>query len=449
MPLTLPAQLRHILEASPCAPRYLVAYSGGRDSHVLLHAMAGLREALPGDLRAIHVNHGLHPQADQWARHCRSVCDALSVPLHIVSVDARAVVGESPEAAARHARYQAFTRHMEQGDCLLTAHHCDDQAETLLLQLLRGAGPHGLASMPVRASFAGGTHLRPLLGCGRAQLAAYAAAHHLQWIEDPSNQDTGLRRNFIRHEVLPLLATHWPAAARTLARSAAHCAEASRLLDDVAATDLQRVAGGGPRQLNIPMLNTLDEARRYNVIRHWIGSQGFPLPRQTHLEHILRDVLQAAADRMPRVCWAGTEVRRYRDTLCLMAPLSSFDNRVVLPWDLRGTLTLPAGLGMLEAVTAEGGDVLTPDIRKRRDVTVRFRQGGEICHPAGHGHALPLKKLFQEQGIPPWERERIPLIYVGETLTMVVGICVCESHAAAWGVTGIGVCQREPVGQAL
>ena len=438
MPQPFLSRLRHILERLPSAPRYLVAYSGGGDSHVLLHAMATLRERLPGVLHAVHVNHGLSSRAAQWAGHCRTVCEALSVPLQIVAVDASADAGESPEAAARHARYQVFSRLMGEGDCLMTAHHRDDQAETLLLQLLRGAGPHGLAGMPACAPFSQGLHARPLLNFDRAQLADYAASHGLSWIEDPSNLDTGLRRNFIRHEILPVLASQWPAVAETLSRSAAHCAEAAHLLDGLAVDDLGQVKGVYPRQLDIKGLSALDEARQRNVIRYWIKSLGFPLPRMAHLERIMKDVLQAAPDRMPRVCWEGAEIRRYRNTLHIMRPLSSFDPKTVLSWDLVTPLRLPGELGMLEATEVEGQG-LDADAMRQGSITVRFRAGGESCRPAGRGHHISLKKLLQEQGLPPWERNRIPLLYVGEELAAVVGVCNCEPFAAGDGAPGLAV----------
>ncbi len=438
MPQPFLTCLQDNLERLPAAPRYFVAYSGGRDSHVLLHAMASLRGSLPGGLHAIHVNHGLSLQAAHWAGHCRSVCDALSVPLRVVTVDAGPERGESPEAAARHARYKAFSRLMATGDCLLTAHHQDDQAETLLLQLLRGSGPHGLAGMPFQTPFSRGLHARPLLDFTREQLGDYAAAQGLRWVEDPSNRDTGLRRNFIRHEIFPLLASQWPAAAETLSRSAAHCADAARLLDSLADDDLRQVRGAQSQQLDIEALSKLDEIRQRNVIRYWIRSQGFPLPQQSHLERLRHDVLQAAPDRMPLVCWADAEIRRYRDTLYLMRPLKDFDPKAVLPWDLRAPLQLPGGLGMLESAVEEGGG-LALEAMRQDGVSVRFRQGGETCRPPGRGHAVALKKLFQEQGIPPWQRNRIPLLYVGEQLAAVVGVCNCEPFVVADGVSGVVV----------
>ncbi len=438
MPQSFVSQLRKILAQLPPARCYRVAYSGGRDSHVLLHAMASLREDIDSDLSAIHVNHGLNPEAGRWASHCQAVCDQLSVPLDVLQVDARPRGGESPEAAARHARYQAFSNLIARDDCLLTAHHLDDQAETLLLQLLRGSGPHGLAGMPAYSQFSLGIHARPLLSFRHSGLGAYAEEHGLEWIEDPSNHDTGFRRNFIRREIFPALVSQWPAAAETLSRSAAHCAESAMLLDNLAASDLQRVRGVQPHQLDVNQLIALDGARQRNVIRYWIRSMGFPLPRQAHLERIQQDVLNAMQDRMPLVRWEDVEIRRYRNTIYIMSPLMQFDHQTVLPWSLHTSLQLPVDLGVLETGNAENVGIKA-SVCAQGSISVRFRQGGEICRPAGHAHATTLKKLFQEQGIPPWQRDRIPLIYAGDQLVAVAGVCVCEPFTADVGVPGVVV----------
>ncbi|MGB5260270.1 MAG: tRNA lysidine(34) synthetase TilS, partial [Gammaproteobacteria bacterium] len=227
----------------PLPAAWQVAFSGGLDSSVLLHAMATLRERFAITLGAVHVHHGLQADADAWANHCRRVCAGYDIPLSVLHADARPVQGESPEAAARHARYTALADWLAPDHCLLTAQHQDDQAETLLLQLLRGAGVHGLASMPVCTAFGEGTHFRPLLLLRRAALHDYALAAGLEWIEDPSNAETGIDRNFLRHAVMPLLQSRWPALSGNLSRSAAHAAEAAGLLDVLAADDRQAVAG--------------------------------------------------------------------------------------------------------------------------------------------------------------------------------------------------------------
>ncbi len=428
------ARFAEVLQGLPDAPRYWLAYSGGRDSHVLLHATAALRRQLPGELRAIHVDHGLSPDAPRWAAHCRMVCKGLDVPLRIRRVDARPRRGESPEAAARRARYEAIADLMAPGDCLLTAHHQDDQAETLLLQLLRGSGPHGLAAMPEKAPLAGGWHLRPLLDFNRAALAAYAEQQGLQWVEDESNFDTGIRRNYLRHQVFPLLATLWPAASATLARSAAHCAEAATLLDALAAEDLARAATAEPHRLSIPALRALDGPRRRNLLRYWLRGLKLPLPRTAHLQRIEKDLLEAAPDRMPVLRWEGVELRRYRDGLHALRPRAPCDQTQVLHWEPPQTLALPGNNGLLTARAVTGCGLAQASCRARR-VSVRIRQGGERCLMAD-GHHQSLKKLLQARGIPPWERECLPLIYIGNELAAVAGLWESPAWQAGPGEPG-------------
>jgi len=425
-----PETLAEILGRWPPVKRYWLAYSGGCDSHVLLHAAAQLqRRGAIAPLHAVHIDHGLHPASADWARHCTAVCASLELPLLCLRVNARPAPGESPEAAARQARYRAIAEVTEPGDCLLTAHHQDDQAETLLLQLLRGGGPHGLAAMPELAPFARGQHARPLLAFPRAELQGYAEAQGLRWIDDPSNADTGYDRNYLRREVLPALRGRWPAVARVLTRSAAHQAEAAQLLDVLAAQDLVSCRSEQPACLDIPSLLKLDEARQRNALRFWLKNLGYKLPDTVRLAHVQRDVLQAAQDRMPVVSWEGVELRRYREHLYALAPPAPGEVNAILTWDLHGPLRLPDGAS-LTALPAQGKGVKAA--LSDAAVTVRFRQGGEHCQISPRGSTRPLKKLLQERGVPPWLRERIPLLYVGERLAAVADYWVCAPfHAAA------------------
>lgn len=418
----------------PATRRYWIAYSGGLDSHVLLHAMAELRAAHGMTLRAAHVDHALHPDSARWAEHCQAVCAGLGIPCQTVRVHAKAGRGASPEAAARRARYQALADLMEPGDCLLTAHHLDDQAETLLLQLLRGSGPHGLAAMPPCAGFAQGLHLRPLLEFSRAALRRYAEEHKLRWIEDPSNISRDFARNALRHDLMPEIKAHWPAAAATLARSARLQAEAADLMDVLAGLDLSQAQGAHENTLSVSRLNGLSEARRCNLLRYWIKRLDLPLPDSRHMQRILCDVLNARLDATPCVHWRGAEVRRYRDDLHAMPPLTPHDPSLVIPWDMKQPLTLPADLGVLNCAPASGAG-----IKKMAGATVRFRQGGERCKPAGRRETHELRKLLQEAGIPPWRRERIPLIYVDGQLAAVGDLWVCEPFQAAPGEPGLRI----------
>jgi tRNA(Ile)-lysidine synthase len=436
-----------LLAVYPDIRRLIVGYSGGLDSHVLLHLLATRHESWPErTLEAVYVDHGLQTASAAWGTHCARVCHDLGIPFRVLNIDARPAPGESPEAAARRARYATLAVELGPDDALLTGHHRDDQAETLLLQLLRGAGPHGLAAMPAAARLGQGWLLRPLLQTDRAALLAYAHEHCLRWIEDASNQDTGFDRNYLRHRVLPLLRERWPAANRSLARSARLCAETAGWLDVEADADLARLASHRAEGLHIPALRELSEPRQRNLLRYWLRQLGLPIPDSRQLSHILHDIPSAGRDRQPCVRWPGGEVRRYRDMLYAMPPLPPHDARQTFIW--RSTtegwppLDLP-GVGRLRLRETRGAglraEALADDLLR-----VGFRQGGEHFHPAGRSHGQELKKLLQEVGIPPWERDRLPLLYRDQALLAVVGLGVAADHAAAPGETGWQLVWQSP-----
>lgn len=448
-----------LLAVYPDIRRLIVGYSGGLDSHVLLHLLATRHESWPErTLEAVYVDHGLQTASAAWGTHCARVCHGLGIPFRVLNIDARPAPGESPEAAARRARYATLAVELGPDDALLTGHHRDDQAETLLLQLLRGAGPHGLAAMPAAARLGQGWLLRPLLQTDRAALLAYAHEHCLRWIEDASNQDTGFDRNYLRHRVLPLLRERWPAANRSLARSARLCAETAGWLDAEAETDLTCTATERPDCLSIPVLRELSERRQRNVLRYWLRQLDLPPPDARQLHHILHDGLCAAADRNPRVCWPGGEVRRYRDRLYAMRPLAPHDARQAFVWraDAGGwpPLDLP-GAGRLR-IREMIGTGLRSEALTGGSLIVRFRRGGERFRPLGRRHGQELKKLLQEAGIPPWERDRLPLVYLpfsptlpherrgSSRLLAVVGLGVAADHAAAPGETGWQLVWQSP-----
>ena len=426
---TIPQRLEAKLAALMPPGRLWAAFSGGLDSHVLLHAL--VRVAAGRAVRAIHVDHGLQSESPAWAEHCRAVCRHLGVELVTRRVEAQAEVGESPEAAARRSRYAAFSALLETGDLLLTAHHQDDQAETLLLQLLRGAGPRGLAAMPEVAPLGSGRLVRPLLEATRAELSAYARSERLDWIEDPSNREMRYDRNFLRHEIVPRLRERWPAVNTVLARSARHLAEAAELLETLAREDMERACGTWPRTLSVSVLLGLAPARQRNLLRYWLRCRGFGAPDTRRLQRILDDVLVAREDAVPQLAWGGCEVRRYRDDLHAMAILGPVPVAPI-PWDPRRPLDLPDGLGQLEALPATGRGIRA-DVLLRGPVTIRFRQGGERCRPAPGATNRTLKKLMQEAGVPPWLRARMPLVYAGETLVAVANRWVCAPCGAVQG----------------
>lgn len=426
-----PDCLRSGLARIPESQRLWIAYSGGLDSQVLLHALAALSEG-KHRLQAIHVNHGWHPHAQQWAQRCMQECDGLGISCQIVEVNAQAQKGQSLEALARTVRYEAFAKIMGVGDYLFTAHQQDDQAETLLLQLFRGAGVKGLAAMPEITAFAEGFHVRPLLKFTRKELQAYAEQQGLQWIEDVSNTDRRFDRNYIRHELLPVIQKRWPAAATTLTRSARHCAEAAELIEMVAERDLQKCVGVHAHTLSIPLIKKLTPPRLHNLLRFWLQSCDFAVPSEAQLQQIKDDVLLSRNDACPVVSWDRVEIRRYQNTLYALDQNNI--HRVTLStmrWnDLQKPLVL-SGVGTLRAILTQGKGIRSSAISDPTKISVRFRQSGERFQPAGRQGSHPLKKLFQEWRIPPWQRDHIPLLYYQDQLIAVVGFAISAQFIAA------------------
>ncbi|VVC75785.1 tRNA(Ile)-lysidine synthase [Aquicella siphonis] len=409
---------------------YWVALSGGMDSLVLLSLWNTLRNELELDLRVIHVNHGLSPHAGSWAHHCREAARQYGLNLVERSLHLILQPGESPEDAARRHRYAVFAELIREGDILLTAHHQDDQAETVLLQLLRGAGPKGLSAMPVIKPFAKGFHGRPLLQVPRISMRQYAEKLGLKWINDESNEDRKFARNFLRHEIMPRLISRWPSAAASLARSAAHCAEQHKLLDDFLLDSVSHVQGTRPGTLSVTQLLQFSPEKQRLILRSWINLHHCPLPDTKKLYSIQHSVLNAAWDRSPCVRWGRVSLRRHRDDLFLLTATSEFDASRIFTWDLSDTLFMH-GIGKLHAKPV-CGQGLSAAIRQ---VTVRCRQGGEKIELPARGRRA-LKNLFQEWQVVPWERNSIPLIYVGNDLVAVAGYFLHEEFTARAGEPG-------------
>lgn len=425
-------RLTSLLAAHPGLSRLLVAYSGGRDSHVLLHRLASEpRISQHYRLQAVHINHGLQGAANDWAEHCARVCHTLGVEFGCLAVDARPRSGDSLEAAARTQRYQALAALLDTHSAVLTAHHQGDQAETVLLALLRGSGPRGLAAMPMSRALGRGWLLRPLLHCRSAELSQYARQHGLIWIEDPSNTDRRHARNLLRQQIVPQLQTHWPGLEPTLSRVAAHAAEASGVLDELAVADLAELQTAD-HSLALQPFQHLTPARQRNALRHWVHSCGLPPPSTQQLQQVLSELLPAAADRQPCVRWPGAELRRYRQQLYALTPQPLLTHEPT-PWpDPCQPLRLPNG-DRLRWVP-QAGKGLRPSTLTA--LCVRYRQGGERFHPHGRRHSQSLKKLLQEAHIPPWERQRLPLLYCGKRLAAVPGIGVAHDLAASGKMIG-------------
>lgn len=402
----LAAQVRAALPDLDGQACYRVAYSGGLDSTVLLH----LLRHVPG-LRAVHVNHGMQNQADVWQQHCQAQCERWAIPLDVRKVSPDISRG-GPEAGAREARYAALAGLMQPGDVLLTAQHADDQAETFLLQALRGAGVRGLAAMPARAEFGAGHIARPLIKFLRAQLDEYAQAENLQYVQDPSNADPNLGRAFLRQRVLPQLRERWPELARNWSRSAAWCAQTTELTDALAVQDVQGCSGPVSSCLLASELQALSIARRSNALRYWLRGLALAPPDHRHLQQIEALLQNSRPDAQPIVAWPGGELRRSRDWIFAMPRLAAVPDRYSTNWDMHQPLMLPDGCGYLHVDRDEAGASALP-------VTVRLRVGGERLRLGARTHHSSLKHLLQSAQVPPWVRARLPLIYQGEELVAV------------------------------
>jgi len=425
--------------------RLLVGLSGGVDSVVLLDSLRRIARTLGFRLSALHINHQLSPNAGRWAAFCRSLCRARGIPFRVVKV--RVPRGNSVEAAARAARYEAFAG--ATADYIVLAQHQDDQAETVLLQLLRGAGVKGLAAMPLLRKAEGRRQkaegkskkaghpssfilhpsiLRPLLDVTRAEIEAYARKRKLKWVEDESNQDIYFQRNYLRHEVLPVIARRFPAYRATLARAAQHLADAARMLDEMAAADGAGWIEAG--SLAVDAFRRLPATRARNLLRYFLAGHGLNMPGAVRLEEALRQALDAKQDARVLVELGNFTLRRHAGNLHLVrsgsAPPAHFEKR----WRGEKKIALPELGGVLSLAPARGSGISLARLGAR-PVTIRVRQGGERLQPDCRRPRRSLKNLLQEARLPPWQREGLPLLYCGEHLVWVAGIGVdCRYQAA-------------------
>lgn len=410
-----------------------VAYSGGVDSHVLLHLLATTHHPQLPTVRALHIDHGLHPESANWAEHCRKTAAQLKVELDVIRVTLDRVDQLGLEAAAREARYHAFRCEMAEDEVLLTAQHQQDQAETLMLQLLRGAGPSGLSAMWPETDNNGLTVIRPFLNISKDDIVDYARLHQLHWIDDPSNDDRCLNRNFLRHDVWPQLAQRWPAVSRTLSRSAEHCRESVLLMRELAELDAATVCPQQTDRLSITALGQLPPARQRNLLRFAIESNKLPLPSTVILQRVLDEVCLAGEDRMPLVEWSGARIRRYRDSLYIETARDEVADLGELV--IEGTEAIRLADGRVLKWQLSSGKGLKPHLLKGQ-LLLKFREGGERMQPQGRAQHKSLKQLFQEWGVPPWQRQQIPLLFIGHELVAVVGFAYAEHYAADIGEKG-------------
>ncbi len=404
----------------------VVGFSGGLDSTVLLHVLANDAVLRTQGVRALHIDHGLHSDSRDWAAQAQDIADALGVGFGTIAVHVPRDSGLGPEAAARHARRTAFAAALRAGEVLALAQHRDDQAETFLLRALRASGPDGLGSIRPWRAFAAGWLWRPLLDTPRSALLAYAQRHGLRWIEDPSNRDLSLDRNFLRHRILPLLRERWPHADAGLARSAELSAQAGDLLDNEDAAVLQRMRLDGGDALSRSALRALAPERRARVLRRWVQACGAPPLPSEGIARIESDLLPAARDRLPAFAWQGRDIVAWRDGLYCIEHRERASRALPLDWSALWDGRLPLKLPNDDRVQLVGTDALPWPVR------VHARRGGERIRLPQREHHHALKHVLQDLAIPPWQRARMPLLSRADGALVAAGDRIVSAEFSEW-----------------
>lgn len=431
---------RQRLEPYLGSEKWLVAYSGGLDSSVLLRLLVELRSSsaqIPS-LEAIHINHGLNANADLWQQHCIKFCNQYQVPLTVAAVDVGLNEGLGVEAAARLARYQVFAQELPANGVLMMGHHLDDQIETFFLRLFRGSGVEGMAGMPEQRALGGGQLYRPILAVQRQQLEVLAAEFDLDWIDDDSNTDSYFDRNFLRHELLPVVEKRWPSYRKTMARALEYLGDSKEMISSSSLAELEicKSDSGGNYLLLEPLLEGGD-IRAGLILRAWLSKEQLPVPRSEQLKEFVFQLNSSSEQSSPLLQGQGYELRSYQKKLYLLPPEQAFDSSAVWALELGCALEI-SGVGTLK-VESFGGQ-----LADFRNLSVRFRQGGERCRPSGRQHSQSLKKLLQEYQVEPWLRPRVPLVYQGEYLLAVADYWVCADTQSRGDSMGFLVVWSRP-----
>jgi tRNA(Ile)-lysidine synthase len=443
--------LARILEKMPLSRSVMVGLSGGMDSIVLLHALHQLqtKERLVFSLRALHVNHGLQSHANNWADHCMMVCSQLEIPLQIENVHIQTSVSARSgkithkknldkipnlENAAREARYAAFEVNLTEGEVLLLAHHRDDQVETLLFRLMRGAGTKGLSAMPRVRKLGKGFLFRPLLDFDWSKLQNWAKLNKLQWIDDKSNEDTSFHRNFIRHELLPIVEQRWPNYRDSWSKTIELSVEAELMLQELAQQDFKTVESDQPTEILLEPLQSLSKPRQRNLLRYWLKQLELPDLGWNKLQQLCNEVVGGAANGGSIVVGEGYELLCYKSCLYVLRSVSTFSCHRAYAWNMNNTAVLDLDEnGSLQIANVVGKGL---KLSVKRGLNVRYRSGGESCKLVGRP-TKAVKKLMQEHNVEPWFRDRFPLLYFGEELVCIPAIGVAESYAALSGEQGV------------
>ena len=363
--------------------KIVVALSGGIDSVVLLHF---LNKHYPGNVRAVHINHNLSKYSDEWCAFCERICNSTKIEFKYISINIQN--SSNIEENARKKRYLSLKSELRVGEILCTAHHQEDQAETFLLQLFRGSGVAGLASMPKIKSIGDSELYRPFLNISKQKIIDYASKNHLKWIEDDSNLDTNFKRNLLRIEFLPKLSSSFNGLIKNVSRSASHQAEALRLMQDLAELDIKNFELLVNNKIQVSSLIQLPKRRIVNVLRYYIAYLGLLLPSNKVLNELISS-LSAKTDANVILRWHHYEVRRYNGELYF------FDEHI------------------------ESSNLPCPyyeSLKNLPNFEIRFRLEGQRIKVKGKGHSQSLKKVLQESNIPPWERDKLRMYYVDGSL---------------------------------
>ena len=438
------------------ATHIVVAYSGGVDSHVLLHAIQRVKQdpQFNFHLSAVHIHHGLSQYADQWQAHCQKVCNQLKIDFQTANVSVVAQPRQSLEAQAREARYNKLVELAPANSQVLLGQHQDDQLETFLLQLKRGAGPKGLSGMnrawvshcSTQADKQVGFY-RPLLDNTQQAILDYAQQYNLSWCEDESNQNTDFERNFLRHDVLPVLQNRWPKIAHSVARSATLCAQQQSLLDEICDEKLQQIKVSA-NSLYLPTLKKLSRSWLHQLVRYWLSEQNIQSPSLGVLNQLGPEVLDAAEDASPVLQWNGWQFRRFDQQLFVIR--AGFEkvifNKV---WKGEKCIQLPNNMGNLtftqnkntnthfkeaNTIKMENGQVdytqtNSTQVNVPSQLTVNpnlgpifIRTGGYSVRfkPVGCHHSKPIKQWFKQWKVAPWLRESVVMIIQNEQVLAIL-----------------------------
>lgn len=410
----------------PNQTNFLIGLSGGVDSIVLLTLFANLRQEIPLNLRAVHIHHGLSPNANDWVTFCQSQCSKLNIPLTVNYVTVKGKQGL--EANARTARYNAIKAIIQPNEIFTTAHHLDDQVETFFLALKRGSGIKGLSAMQAVSSWQNLTIFRPLLSLNKTEILAYAHQKNLYWIEDESNQNIEFDRNFLRQQILPIFNQRWHHFNQMVARTSQHCADQQQLITELLTDEFnQRLDPHYIQKLNITDFSTFSRLKQRQLIRLWLEKNQISMPSQIQLEEILNTMLKSNLDKNPEIILSDKILRRYQQHLFITEKFSSTIESIETDLNLGETISLPNNLGQIKreeneliyTISTRSYRFIVPVELQNQPLTVKLQPTGKVNYYK-KSHREEMKKIWQKNGVPVWERPRTPVIFYKDQFIMVL-----------------------------